>query len=136
MKIVEADPTEKGDRKKLNFGHTIGHAIESYCWENEKPMDHGLAVIHGILAESKISLYKNLITEAEYKEIEEICQQYELRTFSKKECEELLLFTKNDKKNEAGKVNYTLLTGIGTSVINQEVEEGIIEKSLEIFEAN
>ena len=53
QKIVDEDPNEKGSRKILNFGHTIGHAIESLSWKTNKPLLHGEAVAVGIIAESK-----------------------------------------------------------------------------------
>jgi 3-dehydroquinate synthase len=135
-KIVEADPKEKGERKKLNFGHTIGHAIESFCLSKSQVMDHGLAVIHGILVESNISLHKGFIRKEEFREIEKTCKQYSLRSFTQNELQEILAYTKNDKKNEDGKVLFTLLKELGKSLVNQEVEEGVLMESLKIIQAN
>ena len=69
--IVMQDPTENGIRKALNFGHTLGHAIESYFLENDtkKTLLHGEAVAIGMILESHISMQKNLISETEYAEI-------------------------------------------------------------------
>src|SRR5690606_40854361 len=68
---VLQDPTENGIRKALNFGHTLGHAIESYFLENDKkqPLLHGEAVAVGMVLESYISLRRGLIAEHEYSDI-------------------------------------------------------------------
>ena len=69
--IVMQDPTENGIRKALNFGHTLGHAIESYFLENEnkKTLLHGEAIASGMILESYISWQKKLLSEEEYLEI-------------------------------------------------------------------
>ena len=59
-KIVLADPFEKGERKKLNFGHTFGHAIESYYLEKRTPISHGKAVFMGMILEAEISDFERL----------------------------------------------------------------------------
>ena len=107
-KIVLADPFEKGERKKLNFGHTFGHAIESYYLEKGTPISHGEAVFMGMILETKISD----LSETEKNEIKNyILSDFSLPCTPKKS--NLHKFLINDKKNQNGKINFTLLNGIG-----------------------
>ena len=98
-KIVLSDPLEKGERKKLNFGHTFGHAIESYYLEKGTSILHGEAVFMGILLEIEISSLSDL----EKSEI----KKYILSSFSLPHCpnkSDLIKYLKNDKKNLVGKI--------------------------------
>ena len=106
--IVLADPFEKGERKKLNFGHTFGHAIESYYLEKGTPISHGEAVFMGMILETEIS---NL-SETDKNEIKNyILSNFALPYTPKKSY--LHKYLINDKKNQDGKINFTLLSGIG-----------------------
>ena len=107
-KIVLADPFEKGERKKLNFGHTFGHAIESYYLEKGTPISHGEAVFMGMILETKISD----LSETDKNEIKNyVLSNFALPYTPKKSS--LHKFLINDKKNQDGKINFTLLNGIG-----------------------
>jgi len=107
-KIVLADPFEKGERKKLNFGHTFGHAIESYYLEKGTPISHGEAVFMGMILETEISD----LSETDKNEIKNyILSNFALPYTPKKS--NLNKFLINDKKNQDGKINFTLLSGIG-----------------------
>jgi len=107
-KIVLVDPFEKGERKKLNFGHTFGHAIESYYLEKGTPISHGEAVFMGMILETEISD----LSETEKNEIKNyILSNFALPYTPKKSY--LHKFLINDKKNQEGKINFTLLSGIG-----------------------
>ena len=107
-KIVLADPFEKGERKKLNFGHTFGHAIESYYLEKGTPISHGEAVFMGMILETKISD----LSETDKNEIKNyVLSNFALPYTPKKS--NLHKFLINDKKNQNGKINFTLLNGIG-----------------------
>ena len=107
-KIVLADPFEKGERKKLNFGHTFGHAIESYYLEKGTPISHGEAVFMGMILETEISD----LSETNKNEIKNyILSNFALPYTPKKSS--LHKFLINDKKNQDGKINFTLLNGIG-----------------------
>jgi len=107
-KIVLADPFEKGERKKLNFGHTFGHAIESYYLEKGTPISHGEAVCMGMILETEISD----LSETKKNEIKNyILSNFALPYTPKKS--NLHKFLTNDKKNQDGKINFTLLNGIG-----------------------
>ena len=130
-KFVLADFKESGDRKKLNFGHTIGHAIESYFMGE---VLHGEAIAAGMICESYLSFCKEKLTELELNEIIQMISSF----FNKIELEEkmfeaLLEEMRADKKNEDGKLNFTLLTGIGKSKINYFIEENRVTESLNFY---
>ena len=133
--IVVSDPTEKGKRKALNFGHTIGHAIEGFLLTNNQTEPHGYAVAWGMLAESKMSVALNLLSEVDYQNIKAfILSTYPKCTVDTNQINELLDLMSNDKKNNGNAINFTLLNGLGSCVINQEVdEECIIECLKEIL---
>lgn len=112
-KIVLADPIEKGDRKKLNFGHTFGHAIESYYLEKGTPILHGEAVFIGMILETEIShLSGNEINEIK----NYILSNFALPYTPKKSY--LHKFLLNDKKNKDSKINFSLLNSIGDCSID------------------
>jgi 3-dehydroquinate synthase len=130
--IVSQDLTENGIRKSLNFGHTLGHAIESYYLENEtkNPLLHGEAIAIGMIMESHISLQKNLISAAEYLEIKSVLNHiFEKISFDKNDIIAIQNLLIHDKKNEYGKVQFALLDGIGKIKINEVVDNQMIEKA-------
>jgi len=127
--IVMQDPTEQGIRKALNFGHTLGHAIESYFLENEnkKTLLHGEAIAFGMLLESYISMQKSLISAEEYSEIKTTINSiYEAVTFEENDLNPIIELLIHDKKNEYGTIRFVLLDGIGKFIMNQEVENELI----------
>ncbi len=132
--IVTNDPKEKGERKLLNFGHTIGHAVETWCLNNGSKVLHGYAVALGMICESYIS---NQITGLSAAELEEICAHI-VEVFGKMDISEipvseLIDLMKNDKKNRGTEINFTLLKQIGVGVYNNSVEEGLIAESLKFY---
>ena len=135
-KIVSEDLTENGIRKSLNFGHTLGHAIESYFLEQEDKITllHGEAIAVGMILESYISKEKNLLTTSEYHEIKYIINDlYEHIIFTEKDIIniiELLIF---DKKNEFGTIQFALLNGIGNSKINETSSNELIYSAFEDY---
>lgn len=129
--IVESDEKEAGPRKLLNFGHTIGHAIEAISLQTKTPLLHGEAISIGMLTEAKISSLVNLLSISDLKRIRQALINADLPiTTSDIEIDKVLNMIKRDKKNEKGKVNFTLLKGIGKAVYNQNVSEGAIRKGL------
>ena len=127
--IVTQDPTEKNIRKALNFGHTLGHAIESYFLENEEKTTllHGEAIAAGMILESYISMSKELINENEYSEIKSSLKSiYEDIVFDENDIEPILDLLIHDKKNEYGNIQFALIEGIGKIKINQSVENELI----------
>lgn len=132
--IVEADPFEKGLRKALNFGHTIGHAIESRFLETDHPLLHGEAIAIGMIAESWISHQEGLITAAELDEIVGfIVTLYGRHEISESFFPAICALALNDKKNQSGKILCTLLDGIGKVRYDSEIRKTQIEDSLNFY---
>ncbi len=112
-KIILDDPFEKTTRKQLNFGHTFGHAIESYYLEKGTPILHGEAVFLGVILESELSN----ITRQEKSEI----KNFILSNFALPHCpskSEIAKYLTNDKKNQSKKINFSLLSEIGNCSID------------------
>ncbi len=127
--IVIQDPTEKNIRKALNFGHTLGHAIEGYFLESQTKTTllHGEAIAIGMILESYISLHKNLITAEEYTEIKTAIKSiYDDVKIEENDIDPILELLIHDKKNEYGLIQFALIEGIGKIKINQSVENKLI----------
>ena len=127
--IVLEDPKEKNVRKKLNFGHTLGHAIESYHLNNDEisTLLHGEAVAIGMVLESNLSLQKGYISELFYNEIKAVLNAiFPQIQLSEKDIYECLRLLVHDKKNELGCVNFTLIKENGEAIINEEVSTEMI----------
>ena len=133
-KIVEEDPLEQSIRKKLNFGHTIGHAIESENLKKKFPLLHGEAIAIGIICESHISYQKELISLDCLNEItKSIIALYDQHPESVANLDNIVSHTKRDKKNKSGVTRSTLLTDIGSAVIDQNISEVEIKNALEYY---
>ena len=131
QRIVEQDPYEKNIRKALNLGHTIGHALESFALENNKPVPHGYAVAWGLVAELYLShkicgFPKETLNKAN----KFIRQHYDTFAFTKKDYDTLYKYMIHDKKNVGDTINFTLLSDIGEIEINQTADRGMIEEAL------
>lgn len=136
--IVSSDLTENGIRKSLNFGHTLGHAIESYFLENpnKENLLHGQAIAIGMILESFISKEKNLLTNEEYQEIKYcISDIYEKVDFTLTDIEKIIELLIFDKKNEFGQVQFALLEGIGKIKINQKCDNDLIYNAFEDYKS-
>jgi 3-dehydroquinate synthase len=132
--IVNQDPTENGIRKALNFGHTLGHAIESHFLDLENPLLHGEAIAIGMILESYISKEKNLLSNEEYHQIKYILSEvYEKVNFSSEAIDSILNLLIHDKKNEYGKIQFALLNTIGKTKINETTDFDIIRKSFDDY---
>lgn len=130
--VVEKDPEEKGERALLNFGHTIGHAIEK---AKNFTLYHGECVALGAVAAAFISYKRNMIKMEEYYEIRDMFVPFNLPiSVDNIEPSEIVKLTKADKKMEAGKIKFILLQKIGKAVIEDTVtEEEILEAVKEIY---
>jgi 3-dehydroquinate synthase len=137
-KLIDRDPKESGERKKLNFGHTIGHAIESYFLnQNAELVLHGEAVAAGMICESYISYKIQGLSEIELKEIiREIKKHFTKITIPDNSFEELKSYMLNDKKNSIYEINFTLLDAIGTSSFNRKADDTLIQESLLFYYQN
>lgn len=134
-KIVQKDPFEESIRKVLNFGHTIGHAIETYSLEHDNdPLLHGEAVAIGMICEAYLSVKHNTLTETKLNELCSYLKSLYLDyIIDYKSFEQLYLFMKQDKKNESDLINFTLLKEVAEPEININIEWRYIEESLNYY---
>ncbi len=132
--IVEQDPYEKGIRKALNLGHTIGHAFESLALEQKEPVLHGHAVAWGILCELYFSHLRTGFPKDKLRQtVNFIHDHYGVLAFNCKHYDRLYEFMTHDKKNEAGIINFTLLGEIGDIRINQSADKKEIFDMLDFY---
>jgi 3-dehydroquinate synthase len=136
-KIVMDDPREKGVRKLLNFGHTIGHAIESYSLENSgKELLHGEAIAIGMVCESYIS---SVLCELPQDQVEEITSflmnHYPAFSLDSMAHHRLIETIRNDKKNRDNKMNFSLISAIGEGVYDQQVSADLVIDALNYYQS-
>lgn len=132
--IVEADFKEENIRKTLNFGHTIGHAIESLFLKIKQPILHGEAVAIGMICETYISFLENLISEAEAEHIILNIQRFFPHIgISHFTNEDIINIIFNDKKNQYGKINFSLIKSIGQGNFDYQVSPKNIALSLDFY---
>ena len=129
--VVEKDPTEKGDRALLNFGHTIGHAIEK---ARNFSLTHGECVALGAVAAAFISWKHELLPMEEYYEIRDMFVPFNLPiSIEDIDPDEILRLTKSDKKVEGDSIKFVLLKKVGKAVIDRTVtDEDILNAISEI----
>lgn len=132
--VIRQDPYEKGLRKILNAGHTIGHALESHCLANNQKILHGEAIAAGLIAEGFIAVRKNLLDETSLRKL----TQYILKLFGKVSFEEyeIRVITERclqDKKNKGNKVLCVLPEGIGNARWDVEISFDEIEACLSFY---
>lgn len=130
--IVLQDPFEENVRKLLNFGHTLGHVIETYSHSGKgiQPLLHGEAIAIGMILEAFISYKKDLLTKNSYLEIKETLNlMFESIVFTENDIEICTHLLIHDKKNVNDIVQFTLLNGIGKGVINEVVESELITEA-------
>jgi 3-dehydroquinate synthase len=134
-KIVKKDPHDAGLRQILNFGHTIGHAIESHALEREVTLLHGEAVVIGMIVESHLALQLTFISEKTLLEIVGVLQS----KFNPEEVHvsfgALLTYMRHDKKASQGEYVFSLIDGIGSCKFNIAVSEEQIKKAFAFYKA-
>ncbi len=135
QRIVASDPLETGPRKLLNFGHTVGHALESYLLTQPgREVLHGEAVAAGLVCESWLSVRRGLLSPEELDRIETfVLSVFDKIPFVLLETQAIAEFAQQDKKNAAGVINCTLLHGIGRGVYDQPVTEADIAAALRYY---
>ena len=136
--IVEQDPTEKGLRKALNFGHTFGHAFESMSLSPDSPhispLLHGYAVAYGIICELYLSSVKvGFPTDKMRQTVTYIRENYGTLPITCDDYDELIRLMTHDKKNTSGTINFTLLAGIGDIRIDQTATIEEIKEALDFL---
>ena len=135
QKVVLSDPTEKGFRKVLNFGHTIGHAFESFAMAHQSPIAHGYAVAWGLIGELVLShMLLDFPSEKLHKFAQYVKTNYGAFAISCDDYPSLIEAMRQDKKNESvDKINFTLLHNVGEPEINQTATPEQIGAALDIY---
>ena len=131
--IVAQDPTEKGLRKILNFGHTLGHAIESHCLTTDYPLLHGEAVALGMfgalwLSVKQLGLEESILQNFE-NQLPMLLSEAEV-ALSETDIDMILGYLVHDKKNKGEKSQFVLLKTVGNPVWNVEVESDLVKQAL------
>ena len=126
--VVELDPTEQGDRALLNFGHTLGHAIEKLM---NFQLYHGECVVLGMIAALNISVTRGHITQAEYDDAIQMFKDYAFPTnVTGISIDDVIRVSKSDKKMEANQIKFILLKQIGNAYIDRTVTDDEMKRSL------
>ena len=132
--IVTRDPHEQGERKALNLGHTIGHALESLAIKRQKPVPHGYAVAWGLVAEAVLSHIKSGFPSEEVHLLGNFVRDnYRDFPFTCDDYDELLELMRHDKKSRDGEITCTLLRAIGNYHIDQAITPDDATTALDIL---
>ena len=134
--VVQIDPTEQHLRKTLNYGHTLGHAIESYFLESEEHdlLLHGEAIAIGMILEGFLSYKLTGLTKNELEDIKKtFLTRYPKTSFTKKDIDIILTLLKFDKKNSHGNINFVLLKSIGKTAIDIKVTPELLKESFSYY---
>ncbi|MCB2219992.1 MAG: 3-dehydroquinate synthase [Bacteroidetes bacterium] len=133
--FVTEDPLDTGFRKVLNYGHTIGHAIEAFSLQHDdEPLLHGEAIAIGLICESYISQKVAGLPQDELDEIiHYVLNNFDHYSFRSGNFDLIIDIMKHDKKNTGNQFNFTLLTSIGNSLINQQVDISLVRESLQFY---
>lgn len=129
--IVSNDQFENGERKLLNYGHTIGHAFETI--QEYGGLYHGEAVLYGMKCANHISWQKGLLKDDEYHHAQAVLNKFPLPELGDVSPDRVLEIVAHDKKNINGKLSFILLDGIGNGIINTDVTQDDIVDSLSIL---
>lgn len=131
IKVVTEDPTEQGLRKILNFGHTIGHAVETFYMDTDKMLFHGEAIAIGMIAEAYLSTLKTGFELKDADKVKEVILEYFPKIeINKNDFKAIIDLTKHDKKNVSGVISFSLLEFIGSCAYDcyattEEIEEAL-----------
>jgi 3-dehydroquinate synthase len=133
--IVRHDFYEKGIRKNLNFGHTVGHAFESFFLKKEILVTHGQAIAAGMVCEAWLS--SQVYDDFDKSQLSEIVNMFD-NNFDRLDISEdmipdFLELMRQDKKVREGKMNFSLLRKIGKAIHNVELENDIVAKSIRFY---
>jgi 3-dehydroquinate synthase len=133
--VVTTDPFEKGLRKILNFGHTIGHAVESYSITHDKdPLLHGEAIAVGMICEGYLSMKVNKLSSEELESFTAYIRSvFPDHKFDRSIYPEVIGIMKNDKKNSQDQIGFALLNKTGSCDYNIYIPENIIVESLDYY---
>ena len=130
--VVSADEKENDRRRILNFGHTVGHALESHIGYDS--IRHGEAISYGMKCASWISNKKSLINNDEYNFMIELINKLPLPKLDGLDYDQIIQYINFDKKYHNGKLSFILLNGLGNTKIDTDISKEIIRKSLKALE--
>jgi 3-dehydroquinate synthase len=137
MKVTEEDPTEKNIRKILNFGHTLGHAIETYFLGSKNHLLHGEAIAVGMICESFIAFKKKMISKEQLINIEEfIFSIYGSVKIKEADFQNIIKLTAQDKKNRGNEIRFSLINGIGDCLFDIPVSKNEMVAALKYYCGN
>ncbi len=132
-RIVDSDPHERGMRKALNLGHTLGHAFESWALRR-RPILHGYAVAYGLVAELYLSVVRcGFPTEKMRQVVGFVNEHYGRLPITCNDYAELTALMRHDKKNRDGLINFTLLADVGHVRIDQTATDREINEALDFY---
>lgn len=133
--VVAEDPREQGLRKLLNFGHTIGHALEAFAMEStQRSLLHGEAVAIGMVCATWLSWRTGLLDRDRMNAVEEhLMGLYPAFHFQATDEHRILELMRNDKKNSSGEFRFTLLTGIGSAEVDVPITAAQTAEALEHY---
>ena len=132
--IVQKDEKEKNLRKVLNLGHTFAHSYEATLAYSKK-LNHGEAVILGIVSAAKFSFINNILVKKDYEMIISHINNLKVPTnlnfyFKKKDINSIIKYMKSDKKNDSSKINLILMKKIGKTILDLRYDKSKIKKFL------
>ena len=134
QRIVEEDPTEKGLRKTLNLGHTVGHAFEMKTLDDSKPVSHGYAVAWGLVVETVLShIIKGFPSADLYSLANFVRTNYGSFKITCDDYDYLIGIMRHDKKSYNGEINCTLLKACGEPLIDNTISDDDIKAALDIY---
>lgn len=133
--VVKDDPREGGMRKVLNFGHTLGHGIEAYSWESQhRALLHGEAIAIGMIGEAWLSWRLGHLTREDYDRVaRHLLSLYKPYLLDGAADHRVIELMRNDKKNTGGQFRFTLLTGIGSAIVDVPVTAAQAQEALEHY---
>ena len=132
--FVSNDLTENNIRKALNFGHTVGHAFESLAMQQKRPILHGYAVAFGMIVELFLSVKKCNFPSNDIEKITSwLLRIYGKFEIQKSDYNQLFELMTHDKKNELGKINFTLIPKIGEIEIDHNCNKDLIFEALDFY---
>jgi 3-dehydroquinate synthase len=132
--IVLKDPYDTGVRKILNFGHTLGHALESLLLGTEEELLHGEAIVIGMIMESHISYQKKLLSKKDLSEIVSAFQaKFKVDPVKEILVDRIMELIRNDKKNTGSKLKFSLVPKIGTCKYDVDVTEAQVNKAIDYY---
>lgn len=132
--IVRQDPHEKGLRRALNLGHTVGHAFESMAMKRQNPIPHGYAVAWGMIVELVLShMQLGFDSDMLHRYADFVYSNYGAFHITCDDYPELISLMRHDKKSNSGEMNFSLLSGVGEIKINCEATEDDVKAALDIY---